>query len=159
MSAYDADALAGRTFYRGVAGPGVPNNYSYIGLVNPLNSGVTVYVDAYEIWPGLPGAAAEIGILRWGGVFPGSPQVPLAATYKGKSDSRSIIWLAAYPALVNPFIDYVPVGPNNGTPSMLTTPPYPIIISPNDGIAFWNPTKGYELKVGLWIREYPIVSS
>ena len=54
MGYYDIQALAGQTFYRAVAAPGLPHQCGYIGIMNPVGSRIRTFVDALYVWPGLP---------------------------------------------------------------------------------------------------------
>ena len=107
----------------------------------------------------LPGHLAEVGIIHYNTPFNKIPgfiytgTVPLVSNHYGMEQSWTQLWLGAWEGMLSSFIDYVIVGPNNNTPSRLEGQPYPIaIIEPGDGIVVWNPTQGFELKVGVWIR-------
>ena len=162
MGNYDAEALAGQTFYRAVASPAVPGQCGNIGILNPLNSGIRTFVDALYVWPGLPSGSGEVGIIHYATPF---NQAPFAAVYStflvpnyyGMPKSKTVLWLGTYPTNVGPQIDYIFQGPNQTTPGKLEIPPYPYaILNPGDGIVLWLSTPGYELKAGIWIRELPV---
>lgn len=159
MSQYDAEALAGQTFYRAVAAPSTPGSCAYVGL--QAGPDVQVFLDAVYVWPGLPGASAEIGIIHYNTPFDQAPFTKAYSTFLvpnhyGKPNSKSTIWAGNYPTNVEPQIDYIFQGPNNNQPGRLEQPPYTYaILDPNDMVVFWMSTPGFELKVGLWIREMP----
>ena len=166
MNQYDTEALAGQTFYRGLATPPVTGKYGYLQVLNPTGSGIRVFIDDFGVWPGLPGVVAEVGIMHYATPFVNLPSalpgfiytgtVPLNCTHYGQPNSKTELSLAAYQGILNPWIDYVMTGPSNTIVQRLEHGPYPLIIEPGDGIIFWNPTMSYELKVQLWLRELPL---
>ena len=164
MGQYDAAALAGQTFYRAVAAPSGAGTDAYIGLQNPTGSGINTFVDALYVWPGLAGASAEVGIMKYNTPFNKAPFTKAYSTflvsnyYNGaNAKSKTVIWCGDYPTNANPQIDYIFQGPNNNQPSTLEKPPYPYaILAPGQGIAIWMTTPNSEMKVGIWIRELPV---
>lgn len=160
-SAYtDAAALAGQTFYRAAAASGT-GGYAYCGIMNPPGSGIDTLIDAFFLWPGVPGVAAEIGVMHYATPFNAAPFTnvilnELLPTRYGKPVGLTQFWAgtqANWPLTSR--IDYVEVGPSSEGQPMLEKPPYPIILVPGDGIVFGNPSSGYELKLGVWLRELP----
>lgn len=159
---FDTEALAGQTFYRAVAAPSQAGSCPYVGIINPLGSGIRTFVDALYIWPGLPSLSAEVGLIHYATAFNEAPFTEAYSTFLvpnhyGSPNSKTVLWCGDYPANVEPQIDYIFQGPNNAQPSFLEKPPYPYaIIEPSDGVVLWCSTQGYELKAGIWIRELPL---
>jgi hypothetical protein len=157
----DIPALAGQTFYRGLAAPSRAGSYSYIGIQNPAGSGINVFFDAMYPWPGFSMLSTEYGIQRYATPFNEAPFQDVFSTFLcptkyGAANSKTVLWGGTYPDLLNPQQDYVfQCAPTNAEPNLIRFP-YPIIITPGDGIALWNTYMGHENKAGLWVRECPI---
>ena len=163
----DADALAGQTFYRAVASPAVAGRDGYIEVLNPTGSGVNTFIDDFYVYSGSPTITDEIGIIHYatpfdqtGGAFdsPGMPaySVFLVPTFYSRPTSKTVLWVGTYPGQLEPQVDYFFQAPMNTQEPRLQKPSYPIILAPGDGIVFWSPNMGQEMKVGLWIRERPV---
>lgn len=156
----DAEALAGQTFYRALAAPGVAGLYSFIGVFNPAGSGIDTFIDAMYVWPGVAGQSTEYCVFHYAAPFstPAFSNVagplPILPTMYGKPNGKTQLWLGTYPSWpLQVQVDYLFQSQDNAHEPVFYKFPYPIILTPGDGIAFGNPCPGYENKAGIWIRE------
>lgn len=150
------ESLAGRTFFHAVASPAYLNESSYIQLYNPPNSGVSVELHAWWVAVGQQ-AAGEYGMFYYSTPFDTS-YGNLRPTRIGQSEqSKSIVRVRGYGWPLVAAVMYFSHSPTTSEEPRLVPAPFPLILMPSVGIVWGAPYLGHEMKVGMWIREVPVV--